>query len=119
MKKDEMLCLRFPLMDAEVDHNENATDYYDYRIGSHFLPALINDDFSGLSDEDESAYASWVCRCYDNAKSDGWTEFIWVENDAAGFAKCNITNLFNDCIDVRLLVSKKKIENKNKLKMEV
>jgi hypothetical protein len=102
-----------------VDHNENATDYYSYRVGNHFIPALINDDFSRLSDEDQSAYTSWVCRCYDNAKNDGWTEFIWVEDDKAGFAKCEVTGLFNDCHEVRLLVSKKKNENKDQLKLEV
>lgn len=35
-------------------------DFYDFKIGSHFLSALVNGDTSGLSDDEESELDTWI-----------------------------------------------------------
>ena len=69
--------------------------YYDYTIGEHFAPALINDDYTGLEDDEHDTLDQWVD---DNEMRSGyWT----IESESSDFAKCEITGLLSDCVTIR------------------
>ena len=70
-------------------------DFYEYIIGEHFAPAIINDDYTGLEDDEHAALDAWLD---DNAMHSGhWT----TEGESSDFARCEITGLMSDCITTR------------------
>lgn len=70
-------------------------DHIDYTIGSHFLSALINDDRSGLNDDDEKAFHAWL-----DEEARPFSHFDVLDN-GGNFARCDVTGLHSDCINVR------------------
>jgi hypothetical protein len=71
-------------------------DYYTFNIGSHFLSAIINGDYSGLSDQEETA----LNRFMDNLPVKNG-HFDLVE-DEGNFSQCEVSGLYDDCVEVRL-----------------
>lgn len=70
-------------------------DHYEYTIGAHFLPALINDDYSGLYDDEQPILDEWL-------ESNSMRGSHWaVEDDSERFATCEISGLSNQCAIVR------------------
>ena len=73
-----------------------------FRINRHLAAAIIYDDYSVLNDEDEQDINEWaevynidyttVAYSYDH-------EFL-DDEEPYRFAKCDITGLYGDCIDV-------------------
>jgi len=62
-----------------------------FRVGSHFLSAIINRDFSGL-DINESE------KLLDFEKASKVKDWICPdESSNIGYAKCDITQLYNEC----------------------
>ena len=69
-------------------------DYYEYRVSNHFLPALINDDDSGLDPHDFESLEIWLT----TVPKDGH----WAVIETGGnFTVCEISELFADCATVR------------------
>lgn len=78
-----------------------------YRIGTHFLPALVNGDWSGLSDEEAETFERWF-----EAASAEWTDSDdnkWVyahesvSDNQEEFARCEVTGLMGNVCDVAFL----------------
>lgn len=78
-----------------------------YRIGEQFLPALVNGDWSGLSDEEAEQFEAWF-----EAASAEWADFKgnkWVyahesvSDNREEFAKCEVTGLMGNVCDVEFL----------------
>jgi len=64
-----------------------------YRIPSHYLVALINDDYTGLTDEDEKELNEWLERVQPgHATCPDGEPFFAYRND--------INSLGDDCYDV-------------------
>ena len=60
-------------------------DTYTYTIGAHFLPALINADDSGLSDDESRALLAFEL----DLPGDGhWSA---DDTDSSEFARCDVT----------------------------
>jgi len=81
-------------------------DYFEYRISKHFLPAIINDDYSGLNDEEINLLNRFLSEAnnLDNATWD-------IDSDSEShFIDCDITGLFSDCYDVKLHFTNESIE---------
>ena len=70
-------------------------DHYTYHLASHYLPALINGDYTGLTDWEEAELNAWV----DSLPVSGNFDVISEESD---FKKCDISELHADCYEVRL-----------------
>lgn len=64
----------------------------EYTIGEHFLPAIINGDYSGLEDEEEGML---------NAFLQSIGTGTWDCGDEVGFALCEVTRLWGDCVEVK------------------
>jgi len=76
-------------------------DHIEYTIGEHFLPALINGDYSGLEDSEIEQFDDFLRGAgadYPAASSGHWA----VEDDGENFTRCEVTNLFSRCAIVRL-----------------
>jgi hypothetical protein len=71
-------------------------DYYEYTIASHFITALINNDYSGFTDQEESQFNDW-----NNTLLQIGGSFDLVDGEAF-FAECDICGLFADCCLVRI-----------------
>jgi len=70
-------------------------DFYEYTISEHFAPAIINDDYTGLEDEEHALLDAWLD---DNGmRASHWT----VESESSDLARCEITGLLSDCATVR------------------
>jgi len=70
-------------------------DFYEYTIGEHFAPALINDDYTSLNDDEHALLDAWLDG---NAmRASHWT----TEGESSDFARCEITGLMSDCATVR------------------
>lgn len=69
-------------------------DYHEFTIGAHFLPALINGDYSGLDDTEVDQFTSWL----DGRDTRGHWD---VPEHRVSFDVCEICELHADCVDVR------------------
>lgn len=74
-------------------------DYYEYKVATHFLPALINGDDSGLDTHDFESLEMWLT----TVPSDGHWGVIYHGGD---FTVCDISELFADCARVRRYLKK-------------
>lgn len=74
----------------------------EYTIGSHFLPALINGDITGLDDEDEELLAAFTFEAV------GFRDGHWsVPEDAEPeFAMCEITGFMSECQTIEYVTIK-------------
>lgn len=71
-------------------------DYYEETIAGHYLPAIINDDYSGLSDPESAELAAFLltfCALPDLT--------ISVVDDESQFAVDAVSGLRADCYTVR------------------
>jgi hypothetical protein len=71
-------------------------DYYEETIAAHFLPALINDDYTGLSDPEAAeldAFLMTFCALPDLT--------ISTADDEPSFAVDAVTRLHANCYTIR------------------
>ena len=68
---------------------------YMYIIGSHFLGALVNNDYSGLTDNEINLLDNWY-------RKNNIDESIWnfMPFDNVDFARCEITGLMGDTVEI-------------------
>lgn len=81
-------------------------DHFESCVSSFFLSAIINDDLSGFTDEEEKEYYEFISAAVENAKEQGFTVGHWADNEPAGFCRCEITGLLTDCVVIKLMVYK-------------
>lgn len=62
-----------------------------FRIGNHFLSALINADESGLNKEDILALSTFLQR------NNLGHAYAPDEEDDIGFIRCDVTGLWSNC----------------------
>jgi hypothetical protein len=65
-------------------------NYLEFNISEHFLCALINDDYSGLDDDDVEALKLFL-----SGLPSGY--FAYDGNGSIDFVRCEITDLYSDC----------------------
>jgi len=77
---------------------------HDYTISEFFLPALINADYSGLENHEQTALKIFR----DNAYSTHGLGF-WDTNpdNQPDFTRCEVINLLNDCVNVQYITQRK------------
>lgn len=81
-------------------------DYFEYRIAEHFLPAIINDDYSGLNDEEINLLNRFLSEA-NNLDCATWN----IDFDSEPhFIDCDVTGLFSNCHDVKLHFHNSSIE---------
>ena len=81
----------------EIPPDENITVY---QVGEHFLSAIINGDYSGLSDTDEGALDNWI-----GAETEGMKNHHWacVPEHGSEFSDCDVTGLKSTCVELHLV----------------
>lgn len=79
---------------------------YDYKIADSFLSALINDDFSGLEDSEAKELREWIADQEQHARNNrDNVSMHWDCDDSADdFGRCDVTGLFANRAEVRLMV---------------
>lgn len=71
-------------------------DYVEYTIAAHFLSAIINQDRTGLDDDEEQALNEFLSSLF---SADGCWEI--ADNDfETHFARCDILDMHVDCVNV-------------------
>ena len=84
-------------------------DHIDYCIGSHYLPAIINGDVSGLSDAEEHALDRFqinaLCLLPDDAQSWHWAITSEEPEDTTVFGRCEVSGALCDCTRMQLCYS--------------
>lgn len=81
-------------------------DHFEYCVSSFFLSAIMNDDMTGFTNEEEKDYNAFVHEAVENAKKQGFTVRHWVEDKSVGFCRCEVTGLHSDCVNIKLMVYK-------------
>lgn len=81
-------------------------DSFDYKIAGHYLPALINGDESGLSDEESEDLRHFEESAQSAARDAGFTVWHWsYEGDySEDFGRCEVSGLFANRQAVKLMV---------------
>lgn len=81
-------------------------DHFEYRVAEHFLPAMINDDFSGMTEYEISDYRKFEKQAFKTAREDGFTVGHWADVAGSGddWGLCDVTGLFAMRCTVRLMV---------------
>ena len=72
-------------------------NHYEFTIGAHYAPAIINGDYSGLDDVEAVTLDNFLDEYYrlQNATFD-------IPNADAEFTRCEISNLMSDCITLKI-----------------
>jgi len=74
-------------------------DYYQYEISGHFASAIINGDYSGLTDNEIRELDLFL----NNLPVDNG-HFDLVDYDGEEFfSRCEISGLYSECLDFRLI----------------
>ena len=73
------------------------SDYYQFNIGSHFVSALINGDYSGLNDQEGHLLDTFVTWVGDHLSVD-------VLDGEPSFNRCDVSGLQGDCLPVRFYI---------------
>ena len=68
---------------------------YMYMIGDHFLSALVNGDYSGLSEHESTLLDNWYKD--NNIQGSVWDFMPFNDVD---FFKCEITGLMGNCVEI-------------------
>jgi hypothetical protein len=76
-----------------------------HRIGQQYLPALINNDYTGLDDYEELQLAEWlekVCTSWTDADGHSWAfgHIAMIDNTEDDFALCEVASMRGATIDV-------------------
>jgi len=71
--------------------------YYEFTIGAHYAPAIINEDYSGLDDIEAVTLDNFMDEYYrlQNATFD-------IPDTESEFSRCEISNLMSDCITLKI-----------------
>jgi hypothetical protein len=67
----------------------------EFRLSTHWLPALINNDYSGLTDED--------CTALDSFADDCGHGYWVVPDDENYFGRDDVTGLMANVVDVEFV----------------
>ena len=81
---------------------------YDYNIAEHYLPALINDDWTGLDDDEHSRLEVFLGVTYADAAMQGKRALpvYWhISDDEPSFSRCDVSNLMAMCVPATLVVT--------------
>ena len=71
-------------------------DYFEYTISEHFMPAIINDDFTDLDDSEAETLNEWLENS--DMRAGHWV----IEDDSENYCECEVSGLFNRCVVARL-----------------
>jgi hypothetical protein len=71
------------------------TEYDTFTIASHFVSALENGDYTGLSDDDENELEAFLDTLPRNHK-------IWIWGESEEYARDAVTGLYASCINATL-----------------
>jgi len=80
--------------------DKRKVELRDYTIAKHFLCALINGDYTGLSDEEETRFNDWL-DCVSEPGPHHWNAPSDCETD---FRRCEILDLYADCVTVTQVI---------------
>lgn len=84
-----------------------AWNQYEFKIADHFLSALINDDRSGMDDDEDEQLDDFVDAAYNTAVAAGWRVGHWScvsEDGDEDYGECDVTGLFARRASVQLMV---------------
>lgn len=73
-------------------------DYYEYQICGAYASAIINGDYSGLSDEEERQLNDFLASV---PRNDGHWDGFDEEEDSCGFSRDDVSGLLGDCYKAR------------------
>lgn len=80
----------------------------EYTVCSHFLPAIINGDESGLEQEDCDALAAWL----ESEDLDlNYGHFSTESDEETSFKMCDITGLRGNTVTLTWVIMKEKPES--------
>ena len=78
-------------------------EYDTYTIGEHWVCALKNGDYSGLTDNEGAELNKWLCDSLPAGPK------CWSWGESSEFAKDEISGLMGQCVEARLWVSSSNI----------
>jgi len=79
--------------------------FYDYVLGSHLASAIVNGDYSGLSDDEAEQLDQFIADLpnHYHYKAKQFKNFDMVNySEDPHFSRCEITGLQGDCLTFRL-----------------
>jgi len=81
------------------------TVFYDYVLGSHLASAIVNGDYSGLSDSEAEQLDQFIADLpnHYHYKAKQFKNLDLADyNEEPSFSRCEITDLHGDCLTFRL-----------------
>ena len=76
------------------------TDVVEYFIAEEFLPALINGDETGLTDDESKNLEALVYFAEKYAEQSGATHWHWSAGEEYGFTVDEVTGMYGNCYNV-------------------
>jgi hypothetical protein len=79
--------------------------FYDYVLGAQFASAIVNNDYSGLSDDEAEQLDQFIADLpsHYHHKTKQFKNLDMVDySQEPNFARCEVTGLHGDCVDFRL-----------------
>lgn len=73
---------------------------YTYTIARHYLPALINGDPSGLTDQESADLEQFEAQVIHDDADGAAGHWSYDDSDADNFKRCAVSGLDADCVTV-------------------
>ncbi len=82
-------------------------EQFDYVVSDHLVTAITYGDISGLSYEEISILEEFLVDAWVYAKDyfPNATHYHWEVGDSVGFIRCNITELYSDCVELKMMIA--------------
>jgi len=81
-------------------------EMYEYTIGKHFLPCLINGDYSGLNDEEVEIIDNFEDQLGDILEKENAYTWNVEYTECYNYSKCELTGMFGEVADVKIVFMK-------------
>jgi len=70
-------------------------DTFEYRIGTHFLPSLINGDSSGMEEAEERQLDQWLASLPCAGRLGHWS---YDTETTEEFSRCEVTDMMGETV---------------------
>jgi len=80
-------------------------DTIDYMVAGHYLPALINADRSGLSEEEKIELDDFEQAAFETVRDFGGSSPHWSVSvvESGSFKRCEVCGAYADCYPLQLV----------------
>jgi len=86
-------------------------DYHEFTLAAHYLPAIVNNDYSGLDEADAADLDAFMHDYWKYPENGSFALSFCIVEDTNRLAVDEVTGLLADCYTCRLYFTNKELDH--------